>query len=174
MPGGGWDTRRSRGGRNGHCALQPPGGSGGGGRDVEGESLARHSCSGSPGPSGSCGAPLRAGPRLLAIPERPHTPTPNQTLGAIRISACLMKSNNFISPHHTHTHTDIPPFGRTRSLTSSGTASCCFQTRAETDKEIVKEKFGVASYKTESSKNPRTFGSIPCLVNRTHLYSCVF
>lgn len=39
--------------------------------------------------------------------------------------------------------------GRTRSLKSSGTSSYCFQTRTETDKDIVKEKLGVAYYKIE-------------------------
>lgn len=166
MPGGGWDTRRSRGGRNGHCALQPPGGSGGGWRGVEGESLARHSCCGSPGPS--AGRPLAPGhSRAPPYPKTEPNPRSHQSQRLFN----EIEQLHFSPPH---THTDFPPFGRTRSLTSSGTASCCFQTRAETDKEIVKEKFGVASYKTESSKNPRTFGSISCLVNRTHLYSCVF
>lgn len=116
----------------------------------------------------SAGQPSTPGhSRASPYPKTEHNPRSHQNKRLFN----EIEQLHFSPPH---THTDIPPFGRTRSLKSSGTASCCFQTRAETDKEIVKEKFGVASYKTESSKNPRTFGSISCLVNRTHLYSCVF
>lgn len=119
--------------------------------------------------------------RAAAALHPPETP----------VRAWLMKPNNFASVFprtHTHSHTqpqthrlcgswqhiDVPCVGRTRPLKSSGTASCCFQARTETDKDNVKEKLSVACCKIESLKTLDTSGSISCLVNRTHIYLCVF
>lgn len=168
--------------------LRRCGGSGGGGRDGQGEARAWRSCACQPSSPRAAPAPFcwrraaPAGRRLSSVyfsvptPPKKTKPAPK----AIKISACLMNLATSFSPTQNMCgpcrwqRTDIPPIGRTRSLKSSGTASYCFQTRAETDKDIVKEKFGVAYYKTKSSKNLRTFGSISYLVNRTHIYSCVF
>lgn len=131
-------------------------------------------------PSAGGGLRLRGGVCLLFISVPPPPKKTKPAPKAIKISACLMNLATSFSPTQNMCgpcrwqRTDIPPIGRTRSLKSSGTASYCFQTRAETDKDIVKEKFGVAYYKTKSSKNLSTFGSISYLVNRTHIYSCVF
>lgn len=141
--------------------------------------------------SGSCGtrsSPCcrrRGGVWLLFPAQRPHpqkTGTNPQSHKNQRLLNEIEQLHSPPPPTHTtcgpcsrgRQRADIPPIGRTRSLKCSGTASCCFPARAETDKDIVKEKFDVAYYKTESLKNLRTFGSISYLVNRTHIYSCVF
>lgn len=148
---------------------QGRGGSGGGGRDVEGKARARRSCRLPALFPSAC---------LLLSSECPTPQKPKPAPKAMKISACLMKSNSFIFRRAQYVgrarqqRTDIRPIGRTRSLKSCGTSS--FRTGTETDKDIEKEKFGVAYYKTESLKNLRTFGSTSYLVNRTHIYSCIF
>lgn len=134
---------------------------GGGGRDREGrrspcpaQLRCQPRC-----PSAGGGVGLRAHVRLLYISEHSHPQNPKPTPRAIRIGACLVKSHNSMCGPCSRRRrcADIPPIGRTRPVKSSGAASRGSRTRAQTDKEIVKEKFGVANYKTESLKKPAYF-----------------
>lgn len=167
---------------------------GGGGRAVRGEAAPGAAAAASPGPraaaapcSSPCSSPCCRRPGRVWLPfiaQRHHRQKTGTNLQSRKNQRLPNEIEQLSFPPAQQrvaraaaagsALTSRPLEGRTRSLKCSGTESCCFRTRAETDKDIVKEKFGVAYYETESLKNLRTFGSISYLVNRTHIYSCVF
>lgn len=107
----------------------------------------------------------------IPTPKEPK-PTPK----AIKISACLMKPNIFVSTLHTmrpmQPQTSHPLQGHSpwNPLAQPATAS-----KLEHRHIRISWRRNLAfHYKTESLKNLRTFGSISYLVNRTpYIFMCI-